>query len=445
MQNSLQRPNQNASDSRQGDDSDVSGAAAEWCRSCNICIQGRVEFLTNCGHLLCAKCKEKSPTQCRVCGKACSTMHMPNGLSGLPPEIKILFEPISSVVKSHERKLIQTYEFQKSQQARLISNLRQKMKYMSDKWNQLVNKLKNQEREIADLKQNEEILLQKLQDSNFRLNSSQFDNNGHINVSTFNSVSSNSSHPSEFTNFYQSNPQEQLCNNSITKDFVSNFTPLKATHTNSIPTTFQKENSNVNYSNSNHNIQKPQQQVTQLINPKQRMSVRTPQGLGSGSGISPNTSKFRNAAAILPHNTSDVTPMTMMRHKTPSPYTISPGGVLNIPKSALDSRTPSPRLSNLTLNGSAWVTTSTPGIVSARPQSSSHPNSAKRANDGRNDPDGARAKSHYQHRNLTPNFGIQSQPNTSHYDKNEVASKANSALMRLSQTLAARSMKKTND
>ena len=103
---------------------------SDWIH-CNCCTtllkdaknSGLVFFLTNCGHILCAKCKSIiSANTCPICQAVCNTLEL-NARIG--PEIQVFFSEPVQMLKKHHKTEIQVLEFQVQQMKRLLSSLQQ--------------------------------------------------------------------------------------------------------------------------------------------------------------------------------------------------------------------------------------------------------------------------------------------------------------------------------
>eukprot|EP00800_Vazella_pourtalesii_P015925 TRINITY_DN4428_c2_g1_i1.p1 TRINITY_DN4428_c2_g1~~TRINITY_DN4428_c2_g1_i1.p1 ORF type:complete len:319 (-),score=63.19 TRINITY_DN4428_c2_g1_i1:29-985(-) len=103
---------------------------SDWihCNRCTTLLKdaknsGLVFFLTNCGHILCAKCTSViSANTCPICQAACNTLEL-NARIG--PEIQVFFsEPVQMLKKNHKTE-VQVLEFQVQQMKRLLSSQQQ--------------------------------------------------------------------------------------------------------------------------------------------------------------------------------------------------------------------------------------------------------------------------------------------------------------------------------
>ena len=103
---------------------------SDWihCNRCTILLKdaksiGLVFYLTNCGHILCAKCKSTiSSNTCPVCQAVCNTVEL-NARIG--PEIQVFFSEPAQLLKKHQKAELQVIEFQSQHIKRLLNSLLQ--------------------------------------------------------------------------------------------------------------------------------------------------------------------------------------------------------------------------------------------------------------------------------------------------------------------------------
>ena len=115
---------------------------SDWihCNRCTTLLKdaknsGLVFFLTNCGHILCEKCKSIiSANTCPICQAVCSTLEL-NARIG--PEIQVFFSEPVQMLKKNNKTEIQVLEFQVQQMKRLLSSLQQDRARIDFEWRKL--------------------------------------------------------------------------------------------------------------------------------------------------------------------------------------------------------------------------------------------------------------------------------------------------------------------
>ena len=103
---------------------------SDWihCNRCTIMLKdaksiGLVFYLTNCGHILCARCRSAiSSNNCPVCQAVCNTVEL-NARIG--PEIQVFFSEPAQLLKKHQKAELQVVEFQTQHIKRLLNSLQQ--------------------------------------------------------------------------------------------------------------------------------------------------------------------------------------------------------------------------------------------------------------------------------------------------------------------------------
>ena len=103
---------------------------SDWihCNRCTILLKdaksiGLVFYLTNCGHILCARCRTAiSSNSCPVCQVVCNTVEL-NARIG--PEIQVFFSEPAQLLKKHQKSELQVVEFQTQHIKRLLNSLQQ--------------------------------------------------------------------------------------------------------------------------------------------------------------------------------------------------------------------------------------------------------------------------------------------------------------------------------
>jgi len=404
-------PTPNASQSQHQTNSN--GQIPDWLRCCNRCVQGRVSLITNCGHLLCPNCFDNANNKCCICGKSCSVIELKPGFNGIPDEVKMLLQPVEIYIKNSQMKITQIAEFQKSHQNRLISNLKLKMKKMNDKMSTTV---KSQENEISSLK-SEILQLRKI--------NSQMQ---HGQNRAINSPQNYSSHQQDnmWKNSGQSMQNLQQVHENHHSDFLSNFTPLKNDTSKNSPNIYQNQHQTPSKFMYNSNNLTAMSQNTNNNYNSIPSSSQLPQPIHSGHNISPKSSNSMNPNLRM----SMRTPQSQQKlnnslTRTPSPYS------LNTSQGNL-AGTPSPTNRSLNLSsGSESFRSSTPNLVNLH--------TSLKSSQVLNNPSNENRPSPHQQRPYTPNSGNSSLESLSS-SAEDMQTKASNALMRLSQSLAFKSM-----
>jgi len=381
-------PTPNVSQSQHPNNSN--GQIPDWLRCCNRCVHGRVSLITNCGHLLCSNCFDNVNNKCCICGKICSVIELKPGFNGVPDEVKMLLQPVEIYIKNSQMKITQISEFQKSHQNRLISNLKLKMKKMNDKMSTTV---KSQENEISSLK-SEILQLRKINSQMQHGQSRGINSSQNYSVHQQDNLCKNTG---------QSMQNQQQTQENHHSDFLSNFTPLKNDTSKNLPNIYQSQH------------QTPSKFISQL-----------PQPIHSGHNISPKSSNSMNPNLRM----SMRTPQSQQKlnnslTRTPSPYSLntSQGNLVG---------TPSPTNMSLNLSsGSESFRSSTPNLVNLHTSLKSSQVLNNHSNQNRPSPQ--------QQRPYTPNSGNSSLESLSS-SAEDMQTKASNALMRLSQSLAFKSM-----
>lgn len=445
----------------------AAAASNDWLRCCNACVSGRVSLLTNCGHLVCARCLDvnaESGKRCPVCRRPCSSMNLHSDLTGLPAEIQLLFQPVDTLITTQQRKLQQVIDFQRSQQNRLIGNLKEKMRRMGDKWNTLIGKAKSQEEELRVLRQEVGKLRewkrhhhqQQRQPTNHPhpfLPSSSAQAPSYPSINSSSSISSSSSSSAAAV----ANADDPY------KQFLMNFTPLKnefntrapAISTNAQPSNQSLPSSSTAYSSfqntttstSNHHHHHHQSHQrsgdaaidTELLspaaaangtNPNVRMSVRTPLSVSSASSTSKQHHQVVGSGG---------------GRRTPSPYQLNTsfgstimrsgggsGGNLHNTSATLH-QSPLHHKGKIPSSSFTTIQSSTPSLTACIDPTTPPPHPRP-------------FKSHDSHHHALnrplPTAAAAGGGAGGNESKSELKQKASSALMRLSQSLAAKSLGK---
>ncbi|XP_076331170.1 E3 ubiquitin-protein ligase RNF212B-like isoform X1 [Tachypleus tridentatus] len=136
------------------------------CNSCyNLPKSGKNFSLTNCGHIYCSDCLYKcAGDRCIVCGSPCRSIQLS---SEMKPDLQMYFlDPLIQL-----KRIQQIFEFQHSQQVRLMKFWRDQVEKISsfkDCFQKMERKLMNFKRDNATLQEENHILRKKLIQNDLR-------------------------------------------------------------------------------------------------------------------------------------------------------------------------------------------------------------------------------------------------------------------------------------
>ena len=113
---------------------------SDWihCNRCFVLLKdakssGLAFYLTNCGHILCAKCRSTLSTEhCPVCQASCNTVEL-NARIG--PDIQLFFSDPAQLLRKNHKSELQVVEFQSQHIKRLLASLQQeRAQFGEERW-----------------------------------------------------------------------------------------------------------------------------------------------------------------------------------------------------------------------------------------------------------------------------------------------------------------------